>query len=431
VQEIQVAGKKTEDLRGDKLHTFIKLAREIAYCYKRDTVKIYGNVVKATHGETRTEVLGSGDASQAFQQFPLKQPPLTYVSAPTVEGIASTLQARVNDVEWHETDTLAGLSTNHRNFITLTDDEARTTVVFGNGKQGARLPTGIENIKAVYRSGIGKGGNVKAQQISLPLTKPLGVKEVVNPLRASGGADKEGRDLARRNAPLAVMALDRLVSTQDYADFASTFAGISKASAVRLSDGHRQIVHLTIAGVDDIPIDTYSDLYQNLRRALHEFGDPYQAVQIAVRELMAVTISANVHLLPDYLWEAVEPKIRATLLDKFGFASRDLGQSAFLSEAISAIQKVAGVAYVYVEVFDFINEEKVIKKLEKKNTTQPASGLSGNPLADAENRLVARPGIRVQAARFENGAVKPAQLAFLTPLVPETLILNYQKEAAK
>ncbi len=45
-----------ENLSGDKIHTFIQLAKELAYCFKRDTVTIYGNVVKATHGETRKEV---------------------------------------------------------------------------------------------------------------------------------------------------------------------------------------------------------------------------------------------------------------------------------------------------------------------------------------------------------------------------------------
>ena len=54
---------------------------------------------------------------------------------------------------------------------------------------------------------------------------------------ASGGAGKETRDQARKNAPLAVMALDRLVSVQDYEDFARVFAGIGKARAVELSDG--------------------------------------------------------------------------------------------------------------------------------------------------------------------------------------------------
>ena len=68
---------------GDRVHTFIKLAESLAYCFTRASVRIYGNVVAATHGETRTETLGSGDGSKTLQQFVLKQRPLTFVPAPT------------------------------------------------------------------------------------------------------------------------------------------------------------------------------------------------------------------------------------------------------------------------------------------------------------------------------------------------------------
>ena len=221
-------------------------------------------------------------------------------------------------------------------------------------------------------------------------------------------------------APLAVMALDRLVSTQDYADFARTFAGVGKASAARLSDGHRQIVHLTIAGVDDIPIDKTSDLYKNLRLALHKFGDAYQAIQLEVRELMALIISAKVRILPDYLWEKVEPKIRAALLNTFGFDKRELGQSVFLSEVISTIQKVEGVAFVDVDALDFFNEDKVIQILEAK---QP-------PKTQAATKQP-NPYIKVETARLEAGVVKPAALAFLMPKVADTLILNQILEVTK
>ncbi len=401
-------------LPGDKTHSFLRLAKALAYCYKRDTVTIYGNVVKATHGETRNEVLGSGDGSKALQQFTLRQPPLTFVSAANPSGIESTLRVRVNDVLWHETDSLAGLSSTDRKFITRTDDDDKTRVISGNGQQGARLPTGQENVKAVYRNGIGKPGNVKAGQITLLATRPLGVKEVTNPLRASGGADKENRDQARQNAPLAVMALDRLVSTQDYADFARTFAGIGKASAVRLSDGRRQLVHVTIAGADDIPIEKTSDLYRNLVKALRDFGDPYQPIQVAVRELLALVISAKVRVMPDFLWEKVEPKVRAALLDRFSFDRRHLGQDAFLSEALSAIQAVEGVAYVDVDTFDTVDEDKIIKQL------------AGGPVLD----LSRRERIPIESARVDDNQsdpvarVRPAQLAYFKSEVPDTLILN-------
>ncbi len=428
------------NLPGDKTYTTVVFANDLAYTYKRDTVTIYGNVVKATHGETRTEVLGSSDGTQEFQQFTLRQPPLTYVAAPTPAGAASTLELRVNDVLWHEIESLAGLKPTERAYITKTDDDGNTTVIFGNGKNGARPSTGVENIKAVYRSGIGKAGNVKAEQISLLATRPLGLKGVINPLPATGGADKESRDQARKNAPLAVMSLDRLVSVQDYADFARTFAGIAKASAVELSDGRRQVVHLTIAGTNEIPIDKNSDLYRNLVQALRQLGDPFQPIQVDTRELMLLVISANVKILGDYQWESVEPEIRTTLLDQFSFERRELGQDVFLSEVISTIQQVPGVAYVDVDVFNSVSETeavdpaKLVEKLQKLAQTGVTQGQAraGEAQSSEPNPLdIGR--ITVNLARMEpdlekrflpDQLIQPAQLAVLSPALPLTLLLN-------
>ena len=223
------------------------------------------------------------------------------------------------------------------------------------------------------------------------------------------------------------MSLDRLVSTQDYADFARTFAGIGKASAIRLSDGHRRLVHLTIAGVDDIPIDERSDLYQNLRQSFGRFGDPFQAVQIDVRELVALIISAKVGLLPDYQWEAVEPKIRGALLSRFSFDEREMGQPVFLSEVISTVQQVAGVAYVDVDLLDGVSESDVTNPsaLSKKFgqvVQQPRQhirvGLAQTAAMDPE-----------RAKLTPDKSIFPAQLAILLPGIPDTLTLNLVKEA--
>ena len=477
-----------EPLPDDKTHTFIDLAEKLKYCFKRDTVTINGNVAKATHGETRHEVLGSGDGSKALQSFELKQFPLTHVAAANPTGVDSTIKVIVNDMQWHEVDSLAGLETTDRNFITETDDEDRTTITFGNGKEGARLPTGVENIRAEYRNGIGKPGNVKADQISLLMDKPLGVKEVINPDRASGGADRESRDLARKNAPLAVKALDRLVSVQDYEDFARTYAGIGKARAVEITDGRRQIVHVTIAGADDIPIDETSDLFRNLRRALHDFGDPFQPVQLAVRELMLMVISARVRLMPDYQWEPVVVRVREALLDAFGFEARELGQDVLLSEVISVMQSVRGVAYVDVDSFGgipekindfgarrlltpdeismfidclsmqwkdedkqkFLTVDEISEYVKCTSIQWPAlvenmdnwcvsfrdSGDKNEEICkkfdacksifdrQVEKTTRVRQRLGVNLADLESDVIRPAQIAFLNSDVPETIILN-------
>jgi hypothetical protein len=425
-------------LPNETLHTFIQFAKDLQYCYSRDKVSIYGNVVKATHGETRNETLGNGDGSKTLQSFTLKQPPLTFVAAPTAAGADSTLRAYVNNVEWHEQDSLAFFGPKDRIFVTNTDDAGNTTLTFGDGVHGSRLPTGQLNVTSVYRNGIGSVGNVRAGQVSLLQTRPLGAKSVVNPLPASGGADKEARDLARENAPLSVMPLDRLVSVQDYADFTRRFAGIGKAAAQRTSDGRKQLVYLTIAGVDDIPIDATSDLYRNLLDALQLQGDPDLPVRVDARELKMLVMSAKIKILPDYLWEPVVTAVRARLLDAFGFGKRGLGQWALLSEVMSQIQGVAGVDYIDIDAFGGV-PEKVPDTAQDgtaiRRALTPAEVIAAVQFIvdpDAVLQILRSPSakdrlpknVEAFAGGVSGGLLRPAELVIFTPDVPDTLILN-------
>ena len=423
-------------LPGDSVHTTLILATDLAYRYKRATLNIYGNVAKATHGETRNETLGDGDGAQVFQSFTLKQPPLTFVAAPTAAGAQSTLQVLVNGVEWQESDSLAWLAPKDRGFVTLTADDGTTTVTFGNGAEGARLPSGVQNVLAVYRNGIGQPGNVDAGQITLLQSRPLGVKQVINPLAASGGADKETRDLARESAPLSVMALDRLVSVADYTAFTRRFAGIAKALALRVSDGRQQLVYITIAGVDDIPIDTTSDLYQNLLAALRDAGDPDLPLRVALRELKALMLSANIKLLPDFVWESVVAAVRAQLLDTFGFDSRALGQPALLCEVIAAIQGVLGVDYVDVDAFGAVSQaasaatrlatgDTAVSLLTQDDVVAEVSRIVSPPPVWRGRRKEREPrDVTAWPGGSDAGVLRPAELAVFMPTVSDTLVLN-------
>jgi len=309
-------------------------------------------------------------------------------------------------------------------------------LIFSNNKKNAQLPSGIENIHAVYRNGIGQPGNVLTEQISLLQSRPLGVKSVINPLAASGGADKENRDQARESAPLAVMVLDRLVSLRDYADFTRTFAGIAKADAQRLSDGRRQLIHLTIAGIDDIVIDPDSDLYQNLLLALRKLGDPCLPVQVDLRELLVLTMSAKVRLEADYQWDPVVEQIRAAVLATFSFQHRSFGQPALLSEAIALIQNIPGVAYVDVDAFGGVPEKttdadgtrRLLTLDELADSISSIVNPNGAGSTSGSGRRVRRSGlvlvVMANRGAVDNGGIRPAQLAIFTSVVPDMLILN-------
>src|SRR5262249_1665231 len=143
-----------------------------------------------------------------------------------------------------------------------------------------RLPSGTHNVVATYRSGIGLAGQVDADTLTLLQTRPLGVRGVTNPLRASGAADPEDRDSARRNAPRTVLTLDRIVLLQDHEDFAAAFAGIGKAQATLLWTGQTRLVSITVAAANGDPVDSAGALYGNLVAAIGAKRDPAHVFRV-------------------------------------------------------------------------------------------------------------------------------------------------------
>jgi predicted phage baseplate assembly protein len=300
-----------------------------------------------------------------------------------------------------------GAGPQDRSFVTATDQDGTTRVIFGDGVRGARPPTGSENVLARYRSGQGRSGNVAAGRITIATSRPLGVAEVTNPVPATGGADPEDRDVVRRNAALGVQALDRLVSVSDYADFAAAFAGIGSAVAAELTDGRRRLVHVTIAGIDDEPISPTSDLLRNLRQALLDLGDPHLDVRVAPRALKLAVISANVAIAADRRWADVEPALRTAVLSRFGPASRLVGRSLASSAVLAAMAGAPGVDYVDLEILDALDEVGLV-------SADPSAGLQ------------LRSGLAARLAETDPGVpggIRPAELVLVSPLAPDTLVL--------
>jgi len=105
------------------------------------------------------------------------------------------------------------------------------------------------------------------------------------------------------------------------------------------------------------------------------------------------------------------------LLSAFGFEQRELGQSAHLSEALRVIQGVGGVTYVDVDIFDGLSETEATDAALLSQKLLALSGVVGN---EQPKQHVAAELARVD----EEGNIQPAQLAFLNPQTPDTLILT-------
>jgi predicted phage baseplate assembly protein len=327
--------------------TRLELTAPLSNVYDRATVTIAGNVAAATHGETVAEVLGGGDASQPYQRFTLRESPLTYTSSADPSGGRTTLEVRVNGLKWEEVPTLFGRGPRERVYVTRRDDDGKTAVQFGDGLTGARPPTGVENVTAVYRKGTGREGLVRADQLTLLITRPLGVKGVTNPMPSGGAQDPQALADARRNAPFTVLTLDRVVSLRDYEDFARAFSGVARAHVAWTWAGHARGVFVTVAGPDGDPVPE-DPVQKNLASALLRAGDPSVPVRVSSYRKALFRLDAEVRPDPAYLAARVLADVTAALRDRFGFAAREFGQAVTLGEVVAVLQDVPGVAAVNV-----------------------------------------------------------------------------------
>ena len=362
--------------------------------YGRNTVTLNANVARATHGETVNEVLGSGDASQANQTFTLKRPPLTYVASATSTGAQSTLTVRVNDLAWQEVPSLFGAAAADQDYFVRLADDGTTAVTFGDGATGARLPSGAQNVTATYRTGIGLDGNVDAGSLTLMQSRPPGIRAVMNPLATSGAAGPEELDGARQNAPLKVLTLDRIVSLDDYENFARAFAGIGKAQATTLWSGGRNLVYLTIAGANGKAVDSESALYASLLGAINLARDPVQQVLVANYRALFFDVQATVLVdRPRYIAADVFGSVTAALQNTFSFDVRSFAQPVTAAEVTAVIQSVPGV---------------VASDLTRLFL------VAGGPGFERFRGLL--PILDASPARFADGVILPAELLLVNPV---------------
>lgn len=361
----------------DRCH--LKLAAPLMNVYERSSVRINANVALATHGESVDAILGSGDGASANQSFTLNQVPLTYVSASTPLGRASTLQLRVNDVLWEEVPTLYARDADARVYQTLQDDDGTTTIQFGDGTEGARLPGGESNLRVSYRKGLGVGGNVSAGKLSTLLSRPLGVSEVINPEAASGGEDAESLVRARDNAPLTVLTLERAVSIDDYANFARAFAGIDKAHALWIPAGPARGVFLSIAGIDGALVAPSSKTFTNLQEALLRYGDPLVPLRMVNYDDARFRCGLSAKVLAEYELDQVLQNIEMRLRAHFSFAERRFGETVSVDQVAAVAQSVAGVEAVHVTRLHRTGESAAV--VPRLFARLPVASLTGLPQA--------------------------------------------------
>jgi hypothetical protein len=298
-----------------------------------------------------SEVLGSGNPAVAGHDFKLTNAPVTYFAdAASISGdsFSSTVQVGVNGVRWQEVRSFYGQPPNAQVFVLREDDAGYTHVTFGDGVQGARLPTGTNNVVATYRYGAG-AATPAAETLTTVQTPTPGLKGFRNPLPPTGGSDADSPARLSSLAPASVLTFNRAVSLDDYQAIAAGTAGVNQALAEYVFDpaAQRPLVTLWIAGD--------SDALAKVTQALAGIAMPNQGLRIKTATPVPAKQTLTYLRDPRYGDAAVQAGLTTALLDPdhgaLGANVLGIGQTLYESQIAAACLAVPGVTAIHDVAF--------------------------------------------------------------------------------
>jgi hypothetical protein len=205
-----------------------------------DSVPGVSESVTATHGEsvaTRTgndlaygELVGVSDGLPN-QSFILSENQVVENSIEVYVEVGNG-----NDYTlWNPVVHLADSGPSDPVFTVETDADNYVTINFGDGVSG-NIPTLGSAIRVNYAVGGGQLGNISSGILNNIRYVPNNVSTtdltVTNSTSATNGSDPESEGSIRTNAPVALRALNRAVTLQDYSSLALLVSAVGKANAV-------------------------------------------------------------------------------------------------------------------------------------------------------------------------------------------------------
>ena len=346
----------------DDFHT-VELDRSVNYTdfeYVLPRIQVFANVVDASQGKSLERVaIGSGDARAIFQSFEIPKAPLTYLfDAARTPAQTPALDVYVDGIRWSRLDTLFNATPLCQVYILREDIDGNSIIQFGDGKTGARVPTGRNNITAGYRIGIAAHGPLKAGSKPQATGKLTGLDQVYLPIDVSTGADAESSDNARLAAPAKLQSLGRLVSIADYEAETRMLPNVLKANARWAAPEGTPLISLTVLTQSGSTTDL-----EQIRDALTSYNrcrGPARHAFMATNGLKQyVHVDALVGYDPSRLVEDIGKAIKLAIGVSgeeangiegkdglFALNRRDFNQSLHTSEIIASIQNVPGVEWV-------------------------------------------------------------------------------------
>ncbi len=310
-------------------------------------LRLYGNVVRAGHGERRPDLrLSSGTATDRGPTLNLRQTLVSTVpDSRLAHGAREDLEVVIDGARWRHVLRLDDSAPSDRHFTVSTTEEGYLQLRFGDGRRGRRLPVGTGNVLVrYYRVGAGRIGPLPPGSLEdLVHPHPL-VLSVRQPSATTAGSDMERPEHMRELAPAALLSLDRAVSPTDFAHVATQHSSVLQARAEYRVDSRilHDVVEVRVvpAGGDELDSAIRDEIVDYLqRRAIPEVLVTVGAAN-PIRVVLDVDIRIDIEV---YTGEEVVATVVRELTARLSRERRAIGADLHLSEIYGVVEAVTGV----------------------------------------------------------------------------------------
>ena len=298
--------------------------------------------------------------------------------------INNTISIVINGVTYTKVDYLIDANSYDPVFSATTDANNVTYITFGDGVSG-QIPPASAPIIASYRVGGGVIGNVASGTIRYILSNSTTGLTVSNQDliqsgdgAATGGSDPESTDSIRVNAPKSIRSLNRAVSVTDYADLIQQISGIAKAVAT--ADVYTSVtVYFAPAGDSGVQSDgiTPSDVFNALATTAYNYivnkAPANTTITFQPPVYVPVDVSASFTVLPQYNQTQVLSQVNSALGTLFAFDNVTFNDTVRVSDVLSTITGVPGVAFAQVTNLIRDNQAKSYNIVNKALTNNVAT----------------------------------------------------------
>lgn len=290
---------------------------------------------------------------------------VTLTETPVAEKSVQVYITHPSDASgaWQQEENLYFASGNSDKIFQVSyNDDFTATVLFGDGNSGKSIPVGA-TYDIFYRAGGGSRGKIASNSIVANITASGTTQHqgtITNTNVATGGADAESIESAKKYAPLTFKTQNRLVTLEDYKTFCNTYSSptgstCKAAVATRKAFGSANIVDIYI-------LEKASDI--QLQKASIAFKsallDSIEDKKMITNEIVLVdglirtvdlSVTINIDKELSQKEEAIKASVAQSIQNFFSPVNREFGQNLSISDLNKTIFNVTDVRFSSIDNF--------------------------------------------------------------------------------